>query len=52
MFLSREKLIPQGKNVKQRPKNLQLNNVTRQIAGFCISYFAAFMNNYHKVKNF
>ena len=42
MFLLRVKLITQGEKRETMTKNLQRNNVARQVEGFCISYFATF----------
>ena len=42
MFLLREKFVTQGEKRETSTQNLQWNNVSRQVEGFCISYFAEF----------
>ena len=47
MFLLREKFITQGEKRETSNQNLQLNNVSRQVEGFCILYFAEFIAIVH-----
>ena len=51
MFLLRVKLITQGEKRENIDKNLQRNNVARQVEGFCISYFAAFTSSRNKTNS-
>ena len=43
LFLLCDKLITQGEKRETSTQNLQGSNVARQVQGFCISYFAAFI---------